>query len=79
MWLTRQLGAFLPAALLVVTECATKDFVKQTVERERVEVNHRIDRVEGRAGEGSQRLRIVEAKAPAAGERGEPPPRATGH
>ena len=63
MWPTRQLGAFLPAALLVVTGCATKDFVKQTVERERVEVNHRIDRVEGRAGEGSQRLRSVEAKA----------------
>jgi outer membrane protein OmpA-like peptidoglycan-associated protein len=61
---TRQIGAFLPAAaLLVVTGCATKDFVKQTVERERVEVNHRIDRVEGRVGEGSQRLRSVEAGA----------------
>jgi outer membrane protein OmpA-like peptidoglycan-associated protein len=59
----RHAVAVLPTALLVVTGCATKDFVKRTVERERVEVNHRIDRVEGRMAEGSRRLRAVEARA----------------
>jgi len=61
--------AWVAGAVLILTGCATKDFVKETVSKQRTEVDQRIDKVEGQVGEGSQRLGTVEAKVTEQGQR----------
>jgi outer membrane protein OmpA-like peptidoglycan-associated protein len=55
--------------VLMLSGCATKDFVKETVSKQRTEVDQRIDKVEGQVGEGSQRLGTVEARVNEQGQR----------
>jgi outer membrane protein OmpA-like peptidoglycan-associated protein len=49
-------------AVLIMTGCATKGFVNETVSKQRTEVDQRIDKVEGEVSTGSQRLGTVEGK-----------------
>jgi OOP family OmpA-OmpF porin len=64
-----RIGLVVPAALLVVSGCATKDFVKETVGKQRTEVDQRIDKVEGQVGEGAQRIGSVETRVNEQGQR----------
>jgi outer membrane protein OmpA-like peptidoglycan-associated protein len=56
-------------AVLIVSGCATKGFVTETVNKQRTEVDQRIDKVESHVGEGSQRLGTVEARVNEQGQR----------
>ncbi|MGH7335168.1 MAG: OmpA family protein [Candidatus Rokuibacteriota bacterium] len=56
-------------AVLILTGCATKGFVTETVSKQRTEVDQRIDKVEGQVGEGSQRLGTVESRVNEQGQR----------
>ncbi len=55
--------------VLIMTGCATKDFVNETISKQRTEVDQRIDKVEGQVGESSQRLGSVEGKVTDQGQR----------
>jgi outer membrane protein OmpA-like peptidoglycan-associated protein len=60
---------WIAGVVLILSGCATKDFVKETVSKQRTEVDQRIDKVEGQVGEGSQRLGTVEARVNEQGQR----------
>ena len=55
--------------VLIMTGCATKDFVNETISKQRTEVDQRIDKVEGQVGESSQRIGSVEGKVTDQGQR----------
>ncbi len=57
-----QVALLVPAALLMGSGCATKDFVKETAAKQRTEVDQRIDKVEGQVTDGAQRIGGVETR-----------------
>src|SRR5262245_5794432 len=61
-------GVVLPAALLVLSGCATKGWVKEQMGQQRTEVDQRIGQVDTRVGEGNQRLGSVEARVTEQGQ-----------
>lgn len=64
-----QVALLVPAALLIGSGCATKDFVKETAAKQRTEVDQRIDKVEGQVTDGAQRIGGVETRVTEQGQR----------
>jgi outer membrane protein OmpA-like peptidoglycan-associated protein len=60
MW---RISAVLPSVALVLAGCATKGFVKETIGQQRVEVDQRIDKVEGQVGRVETQVTKVEGLA----------------
>jgi outer membrane protein OmpA-like peptidoglycan-associated protein len=51
-----KISALLPAVLLLVSGCATKDWVREIFAKKDVEVDQRFVKVEGRVNESDQRI-----------------------
>lgn len=54
------LGVLMPAVALVLTGCATKDWVRETLGKKEAEINQRVDGVETRVDQESRRIATVE-------------------
>jgi outer membrane protein OmpA-like peptidoglycan-associated protein len=64
-----RVAVLLPAVLLVVSACATRSWVRETLDKRDAEigqqvntVGQRVDTVEGKVTEGSQRIEAVDAR-----------------
>lgn len=55
-------GVILPAALVVLSGCATRGWVKEQMGQQRTEVDQRIGTVEAKVGDDTKRLGTVEAR-----------------
>src|SRR5262245_12773885 len=64
----RQL-VWVASAVLLLSGCATKGFVTETVNKQRTEVDQRIDKVEGQVTQGSSRIGAVETRVNEQGQR----------
>jgi outer membrane protein OmpA-like peptidoglycan-associated protein len=61
-------GLILPAALVVLSGCATKGWVKEQMSQQKTEVDSRFTSVETQAGEEGKRIGSVEARVTEQGQ-----------
>lgn len=62
MWKVVRNGALIPAMLLLVSGCATRNWVRDYVGPKEAEIDQRFVRVEGSVGEAAQRVGKVEVR-----------------